>query len=211
MKIKRILPLLALLSLGASLSSTVETGFFDKLKKWGEKQPENFKKQPMAPLVKWHYKLVALPLLLKWVPKQAHYSKVLLKVHLADQAEAAADASEKAAQEASDAGDKKTESQHKAAAKIHRETAAKHRQDHEKHKKAYEAAGGNFDDDYEKHVGSKIRKHVQDSNDNPDDADSDSDSSDGSDSDSDSDNSNDNSDDSDEDGDSGDDSDEDGN
>ena len=133
-------------------STTIDAGFFDNIKKHVQKAAHSdigkiaLAAGGTAVTAKYGNSAGAL------------FSDAAKSAHLADEEKAAADEADDNASKAADAGDERTAKTHKAKAAEHRATAAKHTAVHKTHKNEFEeTTGANFDDVYEKHVGSKIK------------------------------------------------------
>lgn len=172
MKLKTTLRLMTVLMLGASIThTTVEAGFFDKIKAMGKKAQKAVQKVAHASIGKMAMKAGGAAVAAKMGPDAGSmFQGAAQSMHLADEADAAADDADQAAQQATEDGDDAAAAAHKTTAAIamHRATAKAHRADHDVKKKAYEDAGGNFDADYAKHVASKIEDAVENQGDDAD-------------------------------------------
>lgn len=175
MKPKNILRLMTLLMLGVSIiPTTVEAGFFDRINAMAKKARSSFKKVAHGPFGQMAMQAGGAAIAAKGGPQAgAMFQGAAQSMHLADQSDDAADDSDQDAQQAADDGDDDTSAQHKVTSAMHRATAAGHRADFAKKRKAYNDAGGNFDDDYETHVASRIENKVNNQGDDGYDADND--------------------------------------
>lgn len=160
MKCKLLLRLMTAIAFITSFASTtIDAGFFDNIKKMAGKAGKTLQKAAHGPIGQMALQAGGAAVSAKYGPEAGGmFSGAAQSMHLADQADAAADESDSNASDAEDNGDAQAAAHHKATAKTHRDTAAYHRDQHAKQKKAYEKAGGNFDDDYETHVASRIIK-----------------------------------------------------
>ena len=159
MKFKFLLRLMTAIAFITSFASTtIDAGFFDNIKKMAGKAGKTLQKAAHGSIGQMALQVGGAAVSAKYGQEAGSmFSGAAQSMHLADQADAAADESDSKASDAEDNGDAQAAAHHKATAKTHRDTAAYHRDQHAKQKKAYEKAGGNFDDDYEEHVGSRIK------------------------------------------------------
>lgn len=167
MKFKLLLRLMTAIAFITSFASTtIDAGFFDNIKK-------HVQKAAHGPIGQMALQVGGTAVTAKYGNSAgALFSDAAKSAHLADEEKAAADEADDNASKAADAGDERTAKTHKAAAAKHRATAAKHTAIHETHKNKFEeTTGANFDDVYEKHVGSRIKEAAKQQPDEEDDSD----------------------------------------